>query len=98
LGGDSLIGRRLYPLLQNAGFSRIVVSPHMVYSDASRKEMREGFVEKTIIPMVEGVEKQALQMGLVDAATWKKGIADLHRTASPEGTFCYSFFKGVAIK
>ncbi len=98
LGGDSLIGRRLYPLLQDAGFDKIVVSPRMVYSDASRKEMRDGFVERTIIPMVEGVEKQALQMGLVDAATWKKGIADLHRTASQEGTFCYSFFKGVAIK
>ena len=35
-GGDSLIGRRLYPLLVGAGFGEVHVSPRMVYADASR--------------------------------------------------------------
>src|SRR6185436_6028098 len=35
-GGDALIGRRLYPLLREAGFHDIIVSPRMVYADATR--------------------------------------------------------------
>jgi SAM-dependent methyltransferase len=35
-GGDSLIGRRLYPLLVQAGYREVKVSPRMVYADASR--------------------------------------------------------------
>ena len=46
----------------------------MVYSDASRPEMRTGFVENTIIAMVEGVKAQALQMGLMESDAWIKGI------------------------
>ena len=33
LGGDSLIGRRLYPLLSAAGLVDVTVSPRMVYAD-----------------------------------------------------------------
>jgi ubiquinone/menaquinone biosynthesis C-methylase UbiE len=99
LGGDSLIGRRLYPLLQGAGLREVRVSPRMVYCDATRPRMMDGFVKKTIIPMVEGVRAQALAWGLADESGWAEGIRDLHRTGTPpDGTFCYTFFKGVAVK
>jgi len=97
-GGNSLIGRQLYPLLVSAGFGDISVSPRMVYSDHSKPELEEGFVRRTIIPMVEGVRDQAVMMGMITPGDFDQGIADLHRTASPEGSFCYSFFKGTAIK
>jgi len=29
---------------------------------------------------------------------WKKGIEELHETAEPGGTFCYTFFKGRGTK
>ena len=35
-GGDAMIGRRLHPLLTEAGFQAVRVSPRMVYVDASR--------------------------------------------------------------
>lgn len=98
LGGDSLIGRQLFPLLTRARFSQVTVSPRMVYADSSRPEWVEGFTRNTFIAMVEGVRQQALEMGLIDAATWDQGIRDLYRTAGEEGTFCYTFFKGTAVK
>lgn len=92
--GNALIGRELFPLLSRAGFRDVETSPRMVYADASRPDLMDGFVKKTIIPMVEGVEQQAFEMGLIDRATWAQGIADLHRTGTPpDGTFCYTFFK-----
>jgi len=97
-GGDPLIGRRLYPLLAQAGFRDIHVSPRMVYSDASKPALIEGFTKKTFTAMVEGVAEQAVNQGLIDEAMWKMGIRDLYRTAEPDGTFCYTFFKAVGIK
>jgi SAM-dependent methyltransferase len=99
LGGDSLIGRRLQPLLRAAGLREVSVSPRTVYCDAARPQWLDGFVMRTIIPMVEGVREPALARGYIDAATWAQGIADLHATGTaPEGTFCYAFFKGVGVK
>lgn len=98
LGGDSLIGRQVYPLLKKAGFSDITVSPRMVYSDSSRPHMEEGFVRRTIIPMVEGIRKSAIEMKIIDAETFDRGIEDLHMTAAEYGTFNYMFFKGVGKK
>lgn len=98
LGGNSLIGRQVYPLIKQAGFSEITVSPRMVYSDSSRPHMEEGFVRRTIIPMVEGVRESAIGMGIIDADTFDRGIGDLHRTAAEYGTFNYMFFKGVGRK
>lgn len=92
--GNSLIGRQLYPLLQKSGFKATEVEPRMVYIDSSKPELVDGFILKTIIPMVEGVKNQALEMQMIDEETWKKGIEELHETAKPEGTFCYTFFKG----
>lgn len=96
-GGDALIGRRLYPLLIEAGFSKVRVSPRFVYVDAGRPAWVEGFTRCTYIAMVEGVRDRALAAGLIDAGTWDRGIADLKASAGPDGTFCYTFFKGVAV-
>jgi SAM-dependent methyltransferase len=98
LGGDSLIGRRLYPLLVEAGFRGVRISPRMVYVDSSRPELVEGFSKNTFIAMVEGVREQALSLGLADTRTWDQGIADLYRATAADGTFCYAFFKGTALK
>jgi SAM-dependent methyltransferase len=98
LGGNSLIGRQVYPLIKQAGFSDITVSPRMAYSDSSRPHMEEGFVRKTIIPMVEGIRKDAIEMGIIEAEIFDRGIEDLHRTAAEYGTFNYIFFKGVGRK
>src|SRR5260370_29133708 len=46
-GGDALIGRRLYPLLGEAGFDAVRVSPRMVYVDSRRPALVGGFTRKT---------------------------------------------------
>jgi hypothetical protein len=48
--------------------------------------------------MVEGAKDYALKNGMIDLKTWEQGIADLHATAGENGTFSYTFFKGIAIK
>ena len=98
MGGDALVGRRLYPLLEDAGFRDVRVSPRMVYVDGSRPDLVEGFSRNTFIAMVEGVRERALSLGLIDPRTWEKGIADLYRATEPGGTFCYTFFKGMAAR
>lgn len=93
-GGDSLIGRRLFPLLDAAGYADVAVRPCTVYADPSRPEMVEGFTRNTFSAMVEGVGEEAVKAGLISAEDWARGIADLRRTES--GTFHYAFFKGTA--
>jgi SAM-dependent methyltransferase len=97
-GGDALIGRRLYPLLVQAGYRDVAVSPRMVYVDSSRPALVDGFTRKTFNAMVEGVGEQAIGRGLIDAAGWTAGIRDLYRTAEADGTFCYTFFKAVGLR
>jgi SAM-dependent methyltransferase len=97
-GGDALIGRRLYPLLIEAGFEKVQVSPRVVYVDSSRPQWVEGFTKNTFTAMVEGVENQALASGLIDPASWKQAIADLYRTAAADGVFNYTFFKATGVK
>ena len=98
IGGNALIGRQIYPLLEASGFHTIKVTPRMVYIDSSKPELVEGFTKNTFIAMVEGVRDQALKLQMMDEATWEKGIKDLYRTTGQNGTFCYNFFKGTAIK
>jgi ubiquinone/menaquinone biosynthesis C-methylase UbiE len=98
LGGNSLIGRQLYPLIKNAGYKDVRVSPRMVYVDSSRPGLVEGFTRNTFIAMVEGVRQQALDWKLVDEDQWDTGIADLYASAGEDGVFCYTFFKGTAIR
>lgn len=97
-GGDACIGRRLYPLLKEAGFSDAAVSERMVYVDAGKPDLVEGFTRKTFIAMVEGVREEALARKMMTQAAWEKGIADLERTTEADGTFCYTFFKGTGTK
>jgi len=70
----------------------------MVYVDASRPELVEGFTRKTFTAMVEGVRDAALASGAISRERWDRGIADLRRTAQPDGTFCYCFFKALAVR
>lgn len=97
-GGNALIGRELYPLLNKAGFGSILVSPRMVYVDSSRPELVDGFTRKTFTAMIEGVRDSALDAGITDSSSFDKGIKDLYRTTQPDGVFCYTFFKAVATK
>lgn len=97
-GANSLIGRQLFPLLTQAGFKNITVSPRIVYVDSSKPNFVEGFTKNTFIAMVEGVRAPSLTSGIIDEATWEKGIKDLYRTTESDGTFCYTFFKGIAYK
>ena len=96
LGGDALIGRRLFPLLAEAGFAGPRVTPRMIYVDDSRPQLAEGFARNTFIAMVRGVRDQAIAAGLIDAAGWERGIRDLELAAGPGGTFCYTFFQAYA--
>ena len=97
-GGNSLIGREVYPLMVEAGFAQVGVSPRMVYVDASRPALVDGFTRKTFAAMIEGVREPAIAAGLLDAETFDAGVRALHRTTEPDGVFCYTFFKGVGEK
>ncbi len=98
LGGNALIGRELYPLLAAAGFRDVAVSPRMVYVDGSRPGLAEGFTRNTFTAMVEGAREQAMRMGLASVEDFDQGVRDLYRTAEPDGTFCYTFFKATGVK
>jgi SAM-dependent methyltransferase len=97
-GGNANIGRQLYPLLREAGFGEVHVSPRMVYVDASRPQLVDSFTRKTFAAMIDGVREPALQAGMMSAADFDAGIRALHRAAEDDGVFCYTFFKAVALK
>ncbi len=97
-GGNALIGRQLYPLVAGAGYKEVRVTPRMVYVDALRPGLVEGFTKLTFTAMVEGVGPAVLKQGLMDQVSWDRGIAALYRTAEPDGVFCYTFFKATARK
>jgi len=97
-GGNANIGRQLYPLLIEAGYGSVCVSPRMVYVDSSRPDLVEGFTRKTFTAMVEGVREAALKAGLIEPQDFEEGIRDLYRTTEPDGVFCYTFFKVVGEK
>ena len=94
-GGDANIGRRIYPLLVDAGFDAVRVSPRFVYVDDSRPALVEGFTRNTFSAMVAGVREATIAAGLLTADRFDQGIADLERTAQGGGVFCYTFFKGI---
>jgi SAM-dependent methyltransferase len=96
-GGDALIGRRLQPLLADAGYQRVVVHPRTVYADQTRPALVEGFTRNTFTAMIESVRDDALAEGLIGAADWERGISDLRRTAARGGTFHYTFFRALAV-
>ena len=99
LGHDPLIGRRLYPLLVQAGFEVKGVVPLWAYADASAPELLDGGINRILAPMMETAEKQALKLGLIDEATWKQGISDMRRASlPPDGSVFYTWFRGTATK
>jgi ubiquinone/menaquinone biosynthesis C-methylase UbiE len=97
-GGNALIGRELYPLLERAGFDSIRVDPRMVYVDSSKPSLVSGFTRDTFTAMIEGIRDAALDAEIIDPATFDAGVRDLHRTTDPDGIFCYTFFKAIAAK
>jgi hypothetical protein len=97
-GGNALIGRQLYPLMVEAGFDAIRVSPRMVYVDSSRPDLVDGFTRRTFTAMIESTREAAIAGGLIDPERFDAGVRDLHRTTQADGVFCYTFFKGVGEK
>ena len=95
-GANALIGRALYPLLKEAGFAEVHVSPRVVYVDSSKPALVEGFTKNTFTAMIEGIRRPSLESGLISEANFDRGIADLYRTAEADGVFCYTFFKAIA--
>jgi len=99
IGHDPLIGRRVFPLFKQAGFNVKNVSPRWVYTDSSNADLMDGVVNRIIVPMVESAKARILRSEMVDKSTWDKGIEDLGKSGMPpEGTFFYTWFKGVGVK
>lgn len=97
-GGNANVGRALYPLLCQAGYQEVHVSPRMVYVDSSKPALVDGFTRKTFTAMIEGIRASAIAAGLMTSDIFDQGIADLDRTAQSDGTFCYTFFKARGVK
>ena len=97
-GGNAMMGRELYPLLTQAGFKSVHVSPRMVYVDSGKPELVEGFTKKTFTAMIEGVRESAINSGIIEQSVFDQGIRDLYRTTEPDGVFCYTFFKVIGNK
>lgn len=95
-GGDPLIGRRLRPLLAEAGFRDVTVGPRTVYVDTDRPGLVDGFTRRTFTAMISGVREPAIAAGLTTAEHFDEGIAGLARTTEADGTFNYTFFKATA--
>jgi hypothetical protein len=93
-----MIGRELYPLLCQAGFNSVRVSPRMVYVDSGKPQLVDGFTKKTFTAMIEGVREPAINSGIIEKSVFEQGIKDLYRTAEQDGVFCYTFFKAIGIK
>jgi SAM-dependent methyltransferase len=95
LGHDPNIGRRLFPIMHEAGVEIRYVEPRTVYADQSVPELLNGAVNQIITPMVFSAEVHVLENKLVEPEIWGKGLKDLSGIADHEkGTFCYSWFKG----
>jgi SAM-dependent methyltransferase len=97
-GGNAMIGRELYPLLCDAGYSSVRVSPRMVYVDSSRPDLVEGFTRNTFTAMIEGVRESAVKAGIIEQQVFEAGVRDLYRTTERDGVFCYTFFKAFGEK
>jgi SAM-dependent methyltransferase len=99
IGHDPNIGRRLTPLLTEAGFKLRTCEPAWLYADRLKPALRDGMVDHIIVPMVQSAERQILTDNLVPKEVYQKGIADLSRVDQlDEGTFFYTWFKAVAAK
>jgi SAM-dependent methyltransferase len=99
IGHDPNIGRRLTPLLTEAGFEIKRCEPAWLYADRLKPALRDGMVDHIIVPMVQSAEEQILKDNLVPHETYRQGIADLSRVDEiEEGAFFYTWFKALAVK
>ena len=57
-----------------------------------------GFTKNTFTAMIQGVKQPSVAAGLMTELDFDRGIADLFRTAEPDGVFSYTFFKATAIR
>lgn len=92
-GGNANIGRELHPLLEEAGFKNIDVSPRQIYVDSSKPILVEGFIRNTFTAMIQGMSEDILSEGLLTKADLKEGVNGLLRTTESDGVFSYTFFK-----
>lgn len=99
IGHDPNIGRRLTPLLTQAGFRLLSCEPAWLYADTLKPGLRDGMVDHIIVPMVQSAQQQILTDNLVSKDVYQQGIADLSRVDElDEGTFFYTWFKAVGKK
>lgn len=94
-GGNSMIGRQVYPLMVQSGLDEVGVCARHVYADSSRPDLVDGFTRRTFSAMIEGVREPAIAAGLIEPESFDAGVRDLHRTTEADGVFCYTFFKGI---
>jgi len=92
-GGNANIGRELYPLFNQVGFSSIHVSPRMVYVDSSKPWLVEGFTKNTFTAMIEGVRESSIEAGLIDEKTFDDGIKGCTEQQKQTGFFAIRFSK-----
>ena len=97
-GGDALLGRRLQPLLSDAGYVDVRTRPLTVYVDETRPDLVEGFTRNTFIALVAAARGDAVNSGLTTSVDWDRGIAALERAAEPGGVLVYTFFKATAVR
>jgi hypothetical protein len=57
-----------------AGFDAVRVSPRIVYVDASRPDLVDGFIRKTFTAMIEGIREPAIAAGLIEAEHFDAGV------------------------
>lgn len=99
LGHDPNIGRRLAPLLTEAGLALQRSEPAWLYADKLTPALRDGMVDHIIVPMVQSAQEQILKDNLVPKDLYQQGIADLSRVDElDEGTFFYTWFRAVGKK
>jgi len=97
-GGNSLIGRQIYPLMAEAGLDALRVSPRMVYVDSSRPDLVDGFTKEDVHRDDRGDSRVRARGGSDRAAEVRCRCPRPHRTTEADGVFCYTFFKGVGVK
>lgn len=96
-GGNANIGRELYRILVTGGYEQVKVSPRNIYVDDNNPALKTNFILHTFTAMIEGMAESIVDAGIEDEVTMKKGIQDLKRTNTKNGTFSYTFFKGVGV-
>ncbi len=99
VGHDPLIGRRLYPLFVDAGFTDVAVIPKPAYVDYANPSAKHDALFKILVPMAITAREKALDLRLISAKTWDRGLAEFGNVGDAEnGTLFYTWFRGVGVK